>query len=310
MGRGEVVKLTGVQRVGDKGKVERGRGVPWGGPEKGTRVRDCEMGGRVTQGVWKALDSPPKPGSGPVLLHHLAVSSWAKHLTSLKFDCYVWGQKLCVRCSLGPSLVSRSTCWSFSWEFLSPVFLPQGSHFTFSQEDFLTSILPALTEVDTVVFIFTLDGEREAGRDGVRGWGQQSDSEELSVFWVRGPLLGGRDWSVCSGPQGRRRNSGASSLSTPMPSPLPRQPGRGADPGGAGEREDLQHPGLGTRHCGAVPAGEGPASGRGPGWEFQQGLPTDDNPAPLAATSVFPDPSEETLPFHHQHHVATAFLRI
>uniref|UniRef100_A0A8D1GFD9 SIS domain-containing protein n=1 Tax=Sus scrofa TaxID=9823 RepID=A0A8D1GFD9_PIG len=33
----------------------------------------------------------------------------------------------------------------------------QGSHFTFSQEDFLTSILPALTEVDTVVFIFTLD---------------------------------------------------------------------------------------------------------------------------------------------------------
>ncbi|XP_011899616.1 PREDICTED: glucokinase regulatory protein isoform X2 [Cercocebus atys] len=33
----------------------------------------------------------------------------------------------------------------------------QGPQFTFSQEDFLTSILPSLTEIDTVVFIFTLD---------------------------------------------------------------------------------------------------------------------------------------------------------
>uniref|UniRef100_A0A8C8YK28 Glucokinase regulator n=1 Tax=Prolemur simus TaxID=1328070 RepID=A0A8C8YK28_PROSS len=33
----------------------------------------------------------------------------------------------------------------------------QGPQFSFSQEDFLTSILPALTEIDTVVFIFTLD---------------------------------------------------------------------------------------------------------------------------------------------------------
>uniref|UniRef100_H0X061 Glucokinase regulator n=1 Tax=Otolemur garnettii TaxID=30611 RepID=H0X061_OTOGA len=33
----------------------------------------------------------------------------------------------------------------------------QGPQFSFSQEDFLTSILPTLTEVDTVVFIFTLD---------------------------------------------------------------------------------------------------------------------------------------------------------
>ncbi|KAM6180355.1 glucokinase regulatory protein [Erethizon dorsatum] len=33
----------------------------------------------------------------------------------------------------------------------------QGPQFTFSQEDFLTSILPSLTEIDTVIFIFTLD---------------------------------------------------------------------------------------------------------------------------------------------------------
>uniref|UniRef100_A0A8C3WYK6 Glucokinase regulator n=1 Tax=Catagonus wagneri TaxID=51154 RepID=A0A8C3WYK6_9CETA len=39
----------------------------------------------------------------------------------------------------------------------SDMFNQKGPHFTFSQEDFLTSILPSLTEVDTVVFIFTLD---------------------------------------------------------------------------------------------------------------------------------------------------------
>lgn len=33
----------------------------------------------------------------------------------------------------------------------------QGPQFTFSQDDFLTSVLPSLTEIDTVVFIFTLD---------------------------------------------------------------------------------------------------------------------------------------------------------
>nr|XP_034369777.1 glucokinase regulatory protein isoform X2 [Arvicanthis niloticus] len=33
----------------------------------------------------------------------------------------------------------------------------QGPQFTFSQDDFLTSILPSLKEIDTVVFIFTLD---------------------------------------------------------------------------------------------------------------------------------------------------------
>ncbi|XP_046519385.1 glucokinase regulatory protein isoform X3 [Equus quagga] len=33
----------------------------------------------------------------------------------------------------------------------------QGPQFSFSQEDFLTSILPSLKEIDTVVFIFTLD---------------------------------------------------------------------------------------------------------------------------------------------------------
>ncbi|XP_021109484.1 glucokinase regulatory protein-like [Heterocephalus glaber] len=33
----------------------------------------------------------------------------------------------------------------------------QGPQFTFSQENFLTSILPSLMETDTVIFIFTLD---------------------------------------------------------------------------------------------------------------------------------------------------------
>ncbi|XP_043843914.1 glucokinase regulatory protein [Dromiciops gliroides] len=33
----------------------------------------------------------------------------------------------------------------------------QGPQFSFSQEDFLNSILPSLTEIDTVLFIFTLD---------------------------------------------------------------------------------------------------------------------------------------------------------
>ncbi|XP_032705474.1 glucokinase regulatory protein-like, partial [Lontra canadensis] len=35
--------------------------------------------------------------------------------------------------------------------------LNQGPQFSFSQEDSLTSILPSLMEIDTVVFIFTLD---------------------------------------------------------------------------------------------------------------------------------------------------------
>ena len=61
----------------------------------------------------------------------------------------------------------------------------------------MTSILPSLAEIDTVVFIFTLDGERDDGSGGVRGWRQQSDSEELSLFWVLGHLLRGRDGSVC-----------------------------------------------------------------------------------------------------------------
>uniref|UniRef100_A0A2K6L265 Glucokinase regulatory protein n=1 Tax=Rhinopithecus bieti TaxID=61621 RepID=A0A2K6L265_RHIBE len=39
----------------------------------------------------------------------------------------------------------------------SDMFNQKGPQFTFSQEDFLTSILPSLTEIDTVVFIFTLD---------------------------------------------------------------------------------------------------------------------------------------------------------
>ncbi|XP_056669181.1 glucokinase regulatory protein isoform X2 [Monodelphis domestica] len=35
--------------------------------------------------------------------------------------------------------------------------IDQGPQFSFSQEDFLSSILPSLTEIDTVLFIFTLD---------------------------------------------------------------------------------------------------------------------------------------------------------
>lgn len=58
----------------------------------------------------------------------------------------------------------------FSWEGLSRHLLPQGPQFSFSQEDFLTSILPSLTEIDTVLFIFTLDGKRESVSDGVKGW--------------------------------------------------------------------------------------------------------------------------------------------
>lgn len=69
----------------------------------------------------------------------------------------------------------------------SPLFLPQSPHFSFSQEDILTSILPSLTETDTVLFVFTLDGEREDGNGRVRGWRQQSDSEGLSFPGLRVP---------------------------------------------------------------------------------------------------------------------------
>ena len=47
-----------------------------------------------------------------------------------------------------------------------------------------------------MVFIFTLDGERDDGSGGVRGWREYSDSEELSFFWVLGHLLRGRDGYV------------------------------------------------------------------------------------------------------------------
>lgn len=42
------------------------------------------------------------------------------------------------------------------------------------------------------------------------------------------------------------------------------------------------------------------------GWHLQQGLPGD----LLLFLFLSPDPSEETLPLHHQYQVATAFLRI
>ncbi|XP_027955209.1 LOW QUALITY PROTEIN: glucokinase regulatory protein [Eumetopias jubatus] len=58
----------------------------------------------------------------------------------------------------------------------------QGPQFSFSQEGFLTSILPSLTEIDTVAFIFTLDGEREDGSGGVPGEQKQSSDERKTVL--------------------------------------------------------------------------------------------------------------------------------
>ncbi|CAN0511711.1 unnamed protein product [Rangifer tarandus platyrhynchus] len=78
----------------------------------------------------------------------------------------------------------------------------QGPHFSFSQEDFLTPILPSLTETDTVLFIFTLD----------------DNLTEVQTLVE----------------QVKEKTS------------------------------NIQHPGLGTQHCGAVPVSEGPALRRGP----------------------------------------------
>lgn len=89
MGLGEVGKITGVQRVGEKRKVETGRGVQW------DSLLEREYGLKVmrpwgsTGTVWKALDSPPKPGSGPVLFRQHAALSWAKHFTSLNLGFYI-----------------------------------------------------------------------------------------------------------------------------------------------------------------------------------------------------------------------------
>ena len=44
--------------------------------------------------------------------------------------------------------------------------MPHGFQFTCFLEDFLTAIMPSFVETDTVVFIFTLDGEREDGTSG------------------------------------------------------------------------------------------------------------------------------------------------
>ena len=159
-------------------------------------------------------------------------------------------------------------CQSFSWEGFSPLFLPQGPHFSFSQEDFLTSILPSLTETDTVLFIFTLDGEREDGNGGVRGWRQQSDSEELSLFQVLGCLLGGGgssmypDWAPGQEeelPESQPFHSDGLSLSLDSFTEVQTLVEQVKE-----KTSNIQHPGLGTQHCGAVPAGEGPDLRRGP----------------------------------------------
>lgn len=59
-----------------------------------------------------------------------------------------------------------------------------------------------------MVFIFTLDGEREGGSGGVSRWRQGSDSGELSFFWVFKHLLRGRERGACpDGTAGIRKNS-------------------------------------------------------------------------------------------------------
>ena len=74
------------------------------------------------------------------------------------------------------------------WEELPYLLLPQGPQFTFSQEDFLTAILPSLVETDTVVFIFTLDGEWEDGTSGA----ESSSGLEGLPLRVSGCLVRGR----------------------------------------------------------------------------------------------------------------------
>lgn len=84
----------------------------------------------------------------------------------------------------------------------------QGPQFSFSQEDLLTCILPSLTEIGTVVFIFTLDGEREGRSGGVSRGRQGSDSGELPFFWVLKHLLRGRERGACPDrTTGNRKNS-------------------------------------------------------------------------------------------------------
>ena len=107
-----------------------------------------------------------------MLFPQLAASSWAKHYL---LEPFIYIQEHCIKGPLRPSAVSKPMCWSFSWGELSSS-SAQGPQFSFSQEDFLTSILPSLTEIDTVVFIFTLDGKREDGSSGVSRWRQWSDS--------------------------------------------------------------------------------------------------------------------------------------
>ena len=63
-----------------------------------------------------------------------------------------------------------------------------GSPVHFLKEDFLTAILPSLVETDTVVFIFTLDGEREDGTSGA----ESSSGLEGLPLRVSGCLVRGR----------------------------------------------------------------------------------------------------------------------
>ncbi|GAB5569953.1 glucokinase regulatory protein [Prionailurus iriomotensis] len=64
----------------------------------------------------------------------------------------------------------------------------QGPQFSFSQEDFLTSILPSLTEIDTVVFIFTLDGQPHGGADA-GGAGEREDNIQALAHSTVGQSL-------------------------------------------------------------------------------------------------------------------------
>lgn len=58
MGCGEVGKITSVQRVGEKRKLETDRGIPWDSfLEKGKWVKGREAWGSMGT-VWEALYSP------------------------------------------------------------------------------------------------------------------------------------------------------------------------------------------------------------------------------------------------------------
>lgn len=136
----------------------------------------------AAQGGWKALIHPLKLAlvqcSSLNLLHHLGQNTLPLEPQFLHLYKNTLYERSC------EALCSPQSSWGGL-----PSSCAQGPQCSFSQEDFLTSILPSLTEIDTVVFIFTLDGEREDGSSGVSRQRQWSDSRKLSFFWVLRHLL-------------------------------------------------------------------------------------------------------------------------